>query len=107
MLSFGLGLINVPGVGIIIFTGFLILSIGFPSFIKPLEEKMNDLGKKIWVFPDAFLPLEGEAYKTQIVAINLVMSLYVLLFKIKIANISIDFLYEDEDPIENYNYHWN
>ena len=25
---------------------------------------MNDLGKKIWVFPDAFLPLEGEAYKT-------------------------------------------
>ena len=35
MLSFGLGLLNVPGVGIIIFTGLLlIISIGLPSFIK-------------------------------------------------------------------------
>ena len=25
---------------------------------------MSDLGKKIWVFPDAFLPLRGEPYKT-------------------------------------------
>ena len=40
MLSFGLGLINVPGVGIIIFTGLLlILSIGFPSFIKYFRSK--------------------------------------------------------------------
>ena len=35
MLSFGLGLLNVPGVGIIIFTGLLlIISIGLPSVIK-------------------------------------------------------------------------
>ena len=40
MLSFGLGLLNVPGVGIIIFTGLLlILSIGFPSFIKYFRSK--------------------------------------------------------------------
>ena len=40
MLSFGLGLLNVPGVGIIIFTGLLlILSIGFPSFIQTLRRK--------------------------------------------------------------------
>lgn len=40
MLSFGLGLLNVPGVGIIIFTGLLlILSIGFPSFVKNFRRK--------------------------------------------------------------------
>ena len=40
MLSFGLGLLNVPGVGIIIFTGLLlILSIGFPSFVQTLRRK--------------------------------------------------------------------
>ena len=40
MLSFGLGLLNVPGVGIIIFTGLLlILSIGFPSFVRTLRRK--------------------------------------------------------------------
>jgi rhamnose transport system permease protein len=40
MLSFGLGLLNIPGVGIIIFTGLLlILSIGFPSFVRTLRRK--------------------------------------------------------------------
>jgi rhamnose transport system permease protein len=40
MLSFGLGLLNVPGVGIIIFTGLLlILSIGFPSFVRTIRRK--------------------------------------------------------------------
>jgi len=40
MLSFGLGLLNIPGVGIIIFTGLLlILSIGFPSFMRTLRRK--------------------------------------------------------------------
>ncbi len=40
MLTFGLGLLNIPGVGIIIFTGLLlIISIGFPSFIKYFYNK--------------------------------------------------------------------
>jgi rhamnose transport system permease protein len=40
MLSLGLGLINVPGVGIIIFTGLLLIfSIGLPSFIQYFKSK--------------------------------------------------------------------
>ena len=40
MLSLGLGLLNVPGVGIIIFTGLLLIfSIGLPSFIQYFRSK--------------------------------------------------------------------
>tara|TARA_B110000116_G_C16737056_1_gene536585 strand:- start:438 stop:1418 length:981 start_codon:yes stop_codon:yes gene_type:complete len=40
MLSLGLGLVNVPGVGIIIFTGLLLIfSIGLPSFIQYFRSK--------------------------------------------------------------------
>jgi hypothetical protein len=64
---------------------------------------MNDLGKKIWVFPDAFLPLEGEVYKTTNSGNQYSHeSLCIVNSSSLIANLSIDFLYEDDDPIENY-----
>ena len=64
---------------------------------------MNDLGKKIWVFPDAFLPLEGEPYKTTNSGNQYSHeSLCIVNSSNSIANLSIDFLYEDEDPIENF-----
>ena len=64
---------------------------------------MNDLGKKIWVFPDAFLPLEGEIYKTTNSGNQYSHeSLCIVNSSSSIANLSIDFLYEDEDPIEDY-----
>ena len=64
---------------------------------------MNDLGKKIWVFPDAFLPLEGEAYKTSNSGNQYSHeSLCIVNSSSIIANLSIDFLYENDDPIEDY-----
>ena len=61
---------------------------------------MNDLGRKIWVFPDAFLPLEGEVYKTTNSGNQYSHeSLCIVNSSSLIANLSIDFLYEDDDPI--------
>jgi hypothetical protein len=75
----------------------------FLHLLNTLEAKMNDLGKKIWVFPDAFLPLEGEAYKTTNSGNQYSHeSLCIVNSSSSIANLNIDFLYEDDDPIENY-----
>mgnify|MGYP003344697340 FL=1 len=64
---------------------------------------MSDLGQKIWVFPDAFLPLEGEPYKTTDSGDQYGHeSLCVVNTCNTEAHLTIDFLYEDEDPIENF-----
>ena len=64
---------------------------------------MNDLGKKIWVFPDAFLPLKGKPYKTSQGGDQFGHeSLCIVNTSQIIANLKIDFLYENDEPIENY-----
>ena len=64
---------------------------------------MNDLGKKIWIFPDAFLPLKGKPYKTSKSGDQFGHeSLCIVNTSQMIANLKIDFLYENDEPIENY-----
>ena len=64
---------------------------------------MSDLGKKIWVFPDAFLPLKGEPYKTTNSGDQFGHeSLCIVNNANSFANLNIDFLYEIDEPIENY-----
>ena len=59
------------------------------------------LGKKIWAFPDAFLPAKGHPYKTSNHGDQFGHeSLCIINYDQNPANIVLDFLYED--PIENY-----
>ena len=64
---------------------------------------MNDIGKKIWIFPDAFLPAFGKPYKTSDSGDQFSHESLCIVNTSNIqANLSIDFLFEDADPIENY-----
>ena len=67
---------------------------------------MSDhLGKKVWAFPDAFLPAEGHPYKTTDHGDQFGHeSLCIVNYSTQDANIQLDFLYEDQDPIENYSF---
>ena len=61
------------------------------------------LGKKIWAFPDAFLPAKGHPYKTTNHGDQFSHeSLCIINYDKNSAEIVLDFLYEDQDPIENY-----
>ena len=63
------------------------------------------LGKKVWAFPDAFLPAKGHPYKTSSHAHQFGHeSLCIINYDKNTANIVLDFLYEDQDPIENYTF---
>lgn len=63
------------------------------------------LGKKVWAFPDAFLPAKGHAYKTSSHGDQFGHeSLCIINYDQNTANIVLDFLYEDQDPIENYTF---
>ncbi len=64
---------------------------------------MSDIGKKIWIFPDAFLPAIGKPYKTSDSGDQFSHeSLCIVNTSNTEAKLSIDFLFEDTDPIENY-----
>jgi hypothetical protein len=64
---------------------------------------MNDLGRNIWIFPDAFLPAKGEVYKTTNHGNQYSHeSLCIVNCNTKIAKLDISFLFEDKDPIKNY-----
>ena len=64
---------------------------------------MSEIGKKIWVFPDAYLPAKGNAYKTSSSGNQYSHeSLCIVNYSLKDANLVIDFLYEDEEPKENF-----
>ncbi|MGA1227654.1 MAG: sensory rhodopsin transducer [Tamlana sp.] len=66
---------------------------------------MSELGKYIWVFPDAFLPAKGNPYKTTSHGDQFGHeSLCIANYSSKKANLTIDFLYEDQEPIENFQY---
>ena len=61
------------------------------------------LGKKVWAFPDAFLPATGHPYKTTNHGDQFGHeSLCIINYDQNPAEIVLDFLYEDQDPIENY-----
>jgi hypothetical protein len=64
---------------------------------------MSDIGKKVWIFPDAFLPAKGYPYK---MAKNDDQfgheSLCMLNSSNNDALLNISFYYEDRDPINNY-----
>ena len=63
------------------------------------------LGKKVWAFPDAFLPAKGHPYKTSSYGDQFGHeSLCIINYDQNTANIVLDFLYEDQDPIENYTF---
>ena len=63
------------------------------------------LGKKIWAFPDAFLPAKGHPYKTTNQGDQYGHeSLCIINYNQNPANIVLDFLYEDQDSIENYSF---
>ena len=62
-------------------------------------------GKKVWAFPDAFLPAKGHPYKTSSHSDQFGHeSLCIINYDQNTANIILDFLYEDQDPIENYTF---
>tara|TARA_Y100001970_G_C13762308_1_gene616372 strand:- start:247 stop:639 length:393 start_codon:yes stop_codon:yes gene_type:complete len=64
---------------------------------------MSELGKKIWIFPDAYLPAKGNPYKTSSDGDQYSHeSLCIVNYSINDANLIIDFLFEDEDPLENF-----
>tara|TARA_Y100000591_G_C21685146_1_gene620143 strand:+ start:371 stop:763 length:393 start_codon:yes stop_codon:yes gene_type:complete len=64
---------------------------------------MSELGKKIWVFPDAYLPAKGNPYKTSSSGDQFSHeSLCIVNYASKDANLIIDFLYEDEEPRDNF-----
>ena len=66
---------------------------------------MSDIGKKIWIFPDAFLPAKVHPYKiTQKDDQFGHESLCMLNSSNNDALLSISFYYEDRNPIENYNH---
>ena len=63
------------------------------------------LGKKIVAFPDAFFPAQGHPYKTTNHGDQYGHeSLCIINYDQNPANIVLDFLYEDQDPIENYTF---
>jgi hypothetical protein len=65
----------------------------------------ESLGKKVWAFPDAFLPAKGHPYKTSSHGDQFGHeSLCIINYDQNTANIVLDFLYEDQDPIENYTF---
>lgn len=66
------------------------------------------IGKKVWAFPDAFLPAEGHLYKTSSQGDQFGHeSLCIINYDTKPVIITIDFLFEDQDPIENYTFTMN
>jgi len=66
------------------------------------------LGKKVWAFPDAFLPAKGHSYKTSSHGDQFGHeSLCIINYDINPVIITIDFLFEDQDPIENYTFTMN
>ena len=65
----------------------------------------ESLGKKVWAFPDAFLPAKGHPYKTSSHGDQFGHeSLCIIHYDQNTANIVLDLLYEDQDPIENYTF---
>ena len=64
---------------------------------------MNEIGKNIWVFPDAYLPAKGQPYKTSRAGDQFSHeSLCMINASEKDALVKISFYYEDQDPYENY-----
>ena len=64
---------------------------------------MNEIGKNIWVFPDAYLPAKGQPYKTSCTGDQFSHeSLCMINASEKDALVKISFYYEDQDPYENY-----
>ena len=64
---------------------------------------MSDIGKKTWIFPDAFLPAKGHPYKTSKNGDQFGHeSLCMLNSSDKDALINISFYYENSEPLENY-----
>ena len=64
---------------------------------------MSDIGKKIWIFPDAFLPAKGRPYK---ISKNKDQfgheSLCMVNSSDTDALLNISFYYEDREPLVNY-----
>ena len=64
---------------------------------------MSDIGKKIWIFPDAFLPAKGRPYKTSKNEDQFGHeSLCMLNSSDTDALLNISFYYEDREPLVNY-----
>jgi hypothetical protein len=64
---------------------------------------MNEIGKNIWVFPDAYLPAKGQPYQTSRGGNHFSHeSLCMINLYEKDALVKISFYYEDNDPYENY-----
>ena len=66
---------------------------------------MNNLGKNIWVFPDAFLPVEGNPYKTSNSGDQYSHeSPCIVNSNDESSELNIIFLFEDRDPIDNFKF---
>jgi len=80
---------------------YLLLDLQF--LLNILEIKMSDIGKKIWIFPDAFLPAKGRPYK---ISKNEDQfgheSLCMVNSSDTDALLNISFYYEDREPLVNY-----
>ena len=64
---------------------------------------MNNLGKNIWVFPDAFLPIKGNPYKTSTSGDQFSHeSLCIVNSNDENSELNIMFLFEDRDPIDDF-----
>ena len=64
---------------------------------------MNNLGKNIWVFPDAFLPIKGNPYKTSASGDQYSHeSLCVINSNDQKSELNIIFLFEDRDPLDEF-----
>ena len=64
---------------------------------------MNNIGKNIWVFPDAFLPIKGNPYKTTSSGDQYSHeSLCIVNSNDSNSELKIIFLFEDREPINDY-----
>tara|TARA_B100001123_G_C15028595_1_gene914435 strand:+ start:423 stop:821 length:399 start_codon:yes stop_codon:yes gene_type:complete len=64
---------------------------------------MNKIGKKIWIFPDAYLPSKGHAYETSNDGFQYGHeSLCILNISNYEAILKISFYFEDTDPYKNF-----
>tara|TARA_B100000989_G_C19525532_1_gene466640 strand:- start:1714 stop:2001 length:288 start_codon:yes stop_codon:yes gene_type:complete len=64
---------------------------------------MSEIGKKIWVFPGAYLPAKGNPYKTTFNGDQFGYEPLCIVNNSKnTASLRIDFLFEDNEPVENY-----
>ena len=68
---------------------------------------MNNLGKNIWVFPDAFLPIKGNPYKTSTSGDQFSHeSLCIVNSNDENSELNIMFLFEDRDPIDDFTWEY-